>query len=64
MVDHSASGFMQRIGKKRTQLQFQHIKYVCFNAYKAKYVHTTIYDFKIWLRGLSKLPLKCLTCSI
>ena len=43
MVVHSASHFMQRIGKKRTRLQFQHTNYVCFDAYKAKYVHTTMY---------------------
>ena len=36
---------MQRIGKKRTRLQFQHPNYVCFDAYKAKYVHTAIHDF-------------------
>ena len=29
MVVHSASRFMQRIGKKRTRLQFQHTNYVC-----------------------------------
>ena len=29
MVVHSASGFVQRIGKKRTRLQFQHTNYVC-----------------------------------
>ena len=56
MVVHSASPFMQRIGKKQTRLQFHHGKkqtrlqfhhsnYVCFDAYKAKYVHTTILDF-------------------
>ena len=31
--------------KKRTRLQFQHPNYVCFDAYKAKYVHTAINDF-------------------
>ena len=45
MVVQSASCFMQRIVKKRTRLQFQHINYVCFDAYKAKYVHTTTHDF-------------------
>ena len=55
MVVHSASCFMQRNGKKRTQLQFQHTNYVCFDAYRAKYVHTTFHDIKIWFRGLSKL---------
>ena len=29
MVVHSASRFMQLIGKKRTRLQFQHTNYVC-----------------------------------
>ena len=29
MVVHSASRFMQRIGKKQTRLQFQHTNYVC-----------------------------------
>ena len=29
MVVHSASCFMQRIGKKQTRLQFQHTNYVC-----------------------------------
>ena len=42
MLVHSSSRFMQRIGKKRTRLQFQHP--VCFDAYKAKYVHTAIHD--------------------
>ena len=41
MVVHSASCFMQQIVKKR----FQHTNYVCFDAYKAKYVHTTTHDF-------------------
>ena len=45
MLAHSASRFMQRIGKKRTLLQFQHPNFVCFDAYKAKYVHTAIHDF-------------------
>ena len=45
MVVHSASCFMQQIIKKRTRLQFQHTNYVCFDAYKAKYVHTTTHDF-------------------
>ena len=45
MLAHSASRFMQRIGKKRTRLQFQHPNFVCFDAYKAKYVHTAIHDF-------------------
>ena len=45
MRAHSASRFMQRIGKKRTRLQFQHPNFVCFDAYKAKYVHTAIHDF-------------------
>ena len=45
MVVHSASRFMQRVGKKQTRLQFHHSNYVCFDAYKAKYVHTTILDF-------------------
>ena len=43
MLVHSASRFMQRISKKRTRLQFQHHNYVCFDAYKAKYVHTAIH---------------------
>ena len=55
MVVHSASRFMQPIGKKQTRLQFQHTNYVYFDAYRAKHVHTTIHDFKIWFRGLSKL---------
>ena len=29
MAVHSASHFMQRIGKKQTRLQFQHTNYVC-----------------------------------
>ena len=29
MVVHSASRFMQRIGKKQTRLQFQHTNYGC-----------------------------------
>ena len=45
MLAHSASRFMQQIGKKRTRLQFQHPNFVCFDAYKAKYVHTAIHDF-------------------
>ena len=45
MVVHFASRFMQQIGKKRTLLQFQHTNYVCFDAYKAKYVHTAIHDY-------------------
>ena len=45
MLAHSASRFMQRIGKKRTRLQFQHPNYVCFDAYKKIYVHTAIQDF-------------------
>ena len=57
MVVHSASRFMQRIGKKRTRLQFQYTNYVCFDAHRAKYVHTTIHDFEIWFRGLSYGPL-------
>ena len=36
MVVHYASRFMQRIGKKRTRLQFHHTNYVCFDAYKTK----------------------------
>ena len=51
MVVHSASRFMQRIGKKRTLLQFQHPNYVCFDAYKAKYVHTAIHDLKFGSGG-------------
>ena len=45
MLAHSASRFMQRIGKKQTRLQFQHPNFVGFDAYKAKYVHTAIHDF-------------------
>ena len=45
MVAHSTSRFMQRIGKKRNRLQFQHPNYVCFDANKAKYVYTAIHDF-------------------
>ena len=45
MLAHSASRFMQQIGKKRTRLQCQHTNFVCFDAYKAKYVHTAIHDF-------------------
>ena len=45
MLAHSASPFIQRISKKQTRLQFQHPNYVCFDAYKAKYVHTAIQDF-------------------
>ena len=45
IIAHSASHFMRRIGKKRTWLQFQHPNFVCFDAYKAKYVHTAIHDF-------------------
>ena len=56
MVVQSASRFMQRIGKKRTRLQFQHTNYVCFDAYRAKHVHTSIHDFKIWFRGYGQLP--------
>ena len=44
MLAHSASRFMQRIGKKPTRLEFQHPNFVCFDAYKAKYVHTAIHD--------------------
>ena len=44
MLAHSALPFMQLIGKKRTLLQFQHPNYVCFDAYKAKYVHKAIHD--------------------
>ena len=55
MAVHSASRFMQRIVKKWTRLQFQYTNYVCFDAYKAKYVHTTTMTFEIWFRGLSKL---------
>ena len=43
MVVHYASRFMQRIGKKRTRLQFHHTNYVFFDAYKAKYVHTACF---------------------
>ena len=39
MVVQSASRFMQRIGKKTDSVA------MCFDAYKAKYVHTTILDF-------------------
>ena len=45
MVVHYASCFMQRIGKKHTRLQYHHTNYVCFDAYKAKYLHTTIHNF-------------------
>ena len=46
MLPHSASCFMLRISKKRSWLQFKHLaNYVCFDAYKAKYVHTTTHDF-------------------
>ena len=45
MVVHSASRFMQRIGRKQTRLKLHHSNYVCFDAYKAKYVHRTILDF-------------------
>ena len=48
LVD-SASRFMQRIGKKWTRLQFQHPNHVCFDAYKAKYVHRAIRDLKYGL---------------
>ena len=44
MVVHSASRFMQRIGKKPTQLQFQHTNYVCFDAYRAKHVQLPSVD--------------------
>ena len=55
MVVHSASRFMQQIGKKRIRLQFKHTNYVCLMLTGNKYVHTTIHDFKIWFRGLLKL---------
>ena len=45
MLVHSASRFMQRIGKKQTRLQFQHPNCVSFDSYKAKYVHTAIHDY-------------------
>ena len=45
MVVHYASPFMQRIGKKRTRLQFHHTNYVCFDAYKDKYVHTACFPY-------------------
>ena len=44
MLIDSASRFMQRISKIPTWLPFQHPNYVCFDAYKAKYVHTAIHD--------------------
>ena len=31
MLVHSALRFLQQIDKKRTQLQFQHPNYVCFD---------------------------------
>ena len=46
MLVHSALCFMERISKKPTRFQFQHPNYVCFDAYKAKCVHTTIHDFQ------------------
>ena len=57
MLAHSASRFMQRIGKKRTLLQFQHPNFVCFDAYKAKYVHTVIYDFLNMVQGFIEIAL-------
>ena len=36
MLAHSASRFMQRIGKKRTRLQFQHPNFVCLDALQGK----------------------------
>ena len=32
-------------GKKWTLLQYQRTNYVCFDAYKAKCMHTAIHDF-------------------
>ena len=45
MLVYSASRFMQRIGKKTRWLQFQHPSYMCFDAYKVKYVYTETHDF-------------------
>ena len=54
MLAHSASRFMQRIGKKTDWVANPDPNYVCFDAYKAKYVHTAM-TFKILFRRLSKL---------
>ena len=55
MLADSASRFMQRISKKRTPLQFQHPNFVCFDAYKAKYVHTAIHDFENMVEGFIEI---------
>ena len=55
MLVHSASRFVQQIGKKRTLSQFQHTNYVCFDAYKAKYVHTAIHDFYNMVQGFLEI---------
>ena len=52
MLAHSASRFMQQIGKKRTRLKFQHPNFACFDALQGKKPSMT---FKIGFRGLSKL---------
>ena len=47
MLVHSVSRFMQRIGKKRTRLQFQHPNFVCFDALQGNICAYTSIKYKV-----------------